>query len=73
MDLQYIFNFGLGAACAVLGWFGRTLYSAIEAIKDELTDHKVLVASQYVSKRDLDEIKAALIRIETAVHNKAER
>lgn len=73
MDPQVFFNVVGGGALAALGWFARTLYAAIEGLKADLSEHKVVVARDYVSNRDLDEIKSALVRIEAAVHAKADR
>ena len=73
MDPQHFFNLVGGSALAALGWFARTLYAAIEKLKGDLNDHKIIVARDYVSNHDLDEIKTTLVRIEAAVHAKADR
>ena len=37
MDLQTMFNMGLGAVSTLLGWFGREMWSAVQELKKDLS------------------------------------
>lgn len=38
----------LGAACAILGWFARELYSATQSLRKDLAALQVQIANDYV-------------------------
>ncbi len=38
----------LGAACAILGWFARELYSATQSLRKDLAALQVKIANDYV-------------------------
>ena len=37
MELSQIAIWGLGAVCAVLGWFARELYNATQSLRKDLS------------------------------------
>ncbi len=53
---QSIGNVLMTSGLLVLGWFARTLYEAIETLKDDFGAHKVEVARDYVRNNELDRL-----------------
>ena len=70
-------NFILPTACAVLGWFCRELWAAVQDLKEDLAKLREELPSKYVSKEDFNdrwsEVLKALHRIEDKLDNKADR
>jgi hypothetical protein len=62
VDPQLILNVAFSAAFATIGWFGRTIYSAIKSLETDLSNHKVEVAKNYVTAVDLARIEDKLDR-----------
>ena len=59
---QSLLNYVFGGVIALLGWFGRTLWDAVQKLKDDLKDIEVDLPSTYVKKTELD---SRLQKIET--------
>ena len=59
---QSFLNYVFGGVIALLGWFGRTLWDAVQKLKDDLKDIEVDLPSTYVKKTELD---SRLQKIET--------
>lgn len=53
MDQSFL-NYIFGGVIALLGWFGRTLWDAVQKLKDDLKDIEVDLPSTYVKKTELD-------------------
>ena len=51
---QDLLNYIFGILLALLGWFGRTLWDAVQKLKDDLKDIEVDLPSTYVKKTELD-------------------
>jgi hypothetical protein len=51
---QNLLNYIFGGVIALLGWFGRTLWDAVQKLKDDLKDIEVDLPSTYVKKTELD-------------------
>jgi hypothetical protein len=51
---QSFLNYIFGGVIALLGWFGRTLWDAVQKLKDDLKDIEVDLPSTYVKKTELD-------------------
>ncbi len=51
---QSLLNYIFGGVIALLGWFGRTLWDAVQKLKDDLKDIEVDLPSTYVKKTELD-------------------
>jgi hypothetical protein len=71
MSLEQFVIAMIGAACAVLGWFARELYSAVNRLRDDLQKLEVKLSTDYVRydrlqdafkpiMQSLEEIKQAL-------------
>ena len=61
MEQQFL-NYIFGGLLAILGWLGRTLWDAVQNLKDDLKDIEVDLPSTYVKKTELD---SRLQKIET--------
>lgn len=73
MELQSLFNIGLGILCGLLGWLGRTLYDAVETLKQDFTEHRVEIAKTYATKSDLLRFEDKLDTILAKVDRKADK
>lgn len=77
MDLQSIINLVLPATCAVLGWFCRELWTAVQELKADLAKLREELPTHYVTKDDFNdrwyEVLKALHRIEDKLDKKADK
>ncbi len=71
MDMQVIINTFLPIVCAVLGWFCRELWSAVQELKEDLAKLRAELPTHYVSKNDFndrwEEVLKAIHRIENKI------
>lgn len=65
MDLTQIALFVLGSVCACLGWFARQVWSAVQELKKELGDVRVLIGTDYVR---YDRLQDAMKPIMDSLH-----
>jgi hypothetical protein len=77
MDFQSLINFILPTACAILGWFCRELWTAVQDLKDDLAKLREELPTHYVHKDDFNdrwnEVLKALHRIEDKLDKKVDR
>lgn len=77
MDIQTLFNIGIGAVVAAIGWFARTLWDADQKLREDLKQIEVMLPGSYVHKddfrRELQEIKEMLNKIFDRLDNKADK
>lgn len=77
MDLQTFINFALPTACAVLGWFCRELWTAVQGLKDDVAALREILPTKYVSKLDFndrwEEVLKAVHRIEDKLDRISEK
>lgn len=59
---QDLFNYIVGAVLALLGWLGRTLWDAVNSLKEDIKEIEVDLPTNYVKKTELDN---RLYKIET--------
>lgn len=59
---QELFNYVAGTLLAILGWVGKTLWDAVQNLKEDIKDIEVDLPSTYVKKTELDN---RLSKIET--------
>jgi hypothetical protein len=68
MDLQQLFNVAIPVICAVLRWFCRELWTAVQGLKEDVAKLREDLPSKYVSKEDFNdrwnEVLKALHRLE---------
>lgn len=57
----------------LFSWFFKGLHEKTESTKNDLAEHKLEVAKNYVNKTDLNDIKESLRRIEDKLDNKADK
>jgi len=77
MDFQSLMNFILPTTCAVLGWFCRELWTAVQELKADLSKLREELPSHYVTKADFNdrwyEVLKSLHRIEDKLDGKADK
>jgi hypothetical protein len=77
MDWQIIINLVGGAIVAVIGWFARELWSAVQSLKNDIQRIEVDLPTSYVRKVDLeakfDKLEATLQRILDKLDSKADK
>ena len=77
MDLQQIFMSVLGLACGILGWFARELYSATQALRKDLSELQVRIATDFIRydrlKDALQPIMDSLAEIKHTLNGKADK
>lgn len=59
---QDLFNYIVGGVLALLGWLGRTLWDAVNSLKNDIKEIEVDLPTNYVKKTELDN---RLYKIET--------
>lgn len=59
---QDLFNYIAGTLLAILGWVGKTLWDAVQNLKEDIKDIEVDLPTTYVKKTELDN---RLSKIET--------
>jgi len=59
---QDLFNYIAGTLLAILGWVGKTLWDAVQNLKEDIKDIEVDLPTTYVKKTELD---SRLQKIET--------
>jgi hypothetical protein len=74
---QTIINLGIGTMLAVLGWFARQLWDAVQTLKDDMKKIEVSLPTHYVRKDELevrfDKLEAMLDRIFEKIDSKADK
>jgi len=77
MNPQDLFNTFIPIVCAVLGWFCRELWNAVQELKDDLSNLRAELHTNYVSKEDFNdrwyEVLKSLHRIEDKLDQKADK
>ena len=77
MDAQLIINFSVGSILAVLGWFARQLWEAVQDLKRDMQRIEVDLPTHYVRKDELesrfDKLEAMLDRIFDKLENKVDK
>lgn len=77
MDLQTILNLTGAAILAIMGWFARQLYDAVENLREDLHQIEVDMPRSYVSKADfsdtMKEIRGIVEKIYDKLDNKADK
>jgi len=77
MDWQNLINLVGGAALAVIGWFARQLWDAVQKLKTDMSKLELFISDNYVKKDDfkdgIKELKDMLGKIFDKLDNKADR
>ena len=68
MDIQFIINTILPLICVVIGWFCKELWTAVQSLKEDVSDLRNHLADNYMRKDDFssrwEEVLKAVHRIE---------
>jgi len=77
MDWQNLINLVGGAALAVIGWFARQLWDAVQKLKSDMSRLELSISDNYVKKDDwkdgIKELKDMLGKIFDKLDAKADR
>jgi hypothetical protein len=77
MDAEHLIMGALGIACTVLGWLARELWSAVQALRVDLTKLEVKLSSDFVRYDRLQDalrpIMDALDEIRQTLTHKADK
>ena len=73
MDYQLLFNLATAIAGFLGGWILSTIYRSIERLDKDVRDIPLVYVTKNDYHRDIDEIKAMLIKIWDKLDNKADR
>ena len=77
MNDQTILNIIMGTALAVIGWFARQLWDAVQTLKEDMKSLEVDLPTHYVRKDEFeskfDKIEAMLERIFDKLDGKADK
>jgi hypothetical protein len=77
MDWQNLINLVGGAALAVIGWFARQLWDAVQKLKADMSRLELSISDNYVKKDDfkdgIKELKEMLGKIFDKLDTKAEK
>ena len=77
VDMQTWVNIIATIAIGVGGWFGRSLWDAVDKLKNDLHQLEVDLPSNYIQRdqfaEGMKEIKEMLVRISDKLDNKADK
>jgi hypothetical protein len=77
MEWQTLINIGAGSTLAVIGWFARELWDAVNVMKKDLHKLEVKIAKDYTTHADInnrfDRIEGILERIFDKLDNKVDK
>lgn len=77
MDIQFIYNILIPAVLVMCGWFLRELWTAVQELKEDLSDLKDTLPNTYLRRDDFidrwNEVMQLLHRIEDKLDRKADR
>jgi hypothetical protein len=73
MEFQTILNFALGSLSAVLGWFARELWAAVQTLKDDLYKLREEIAKDYMPKDEFQTFKSELFSMLRRIEDKLEK
>ena len=70
MELQSLINLAIGSILAVIGWFARQLWDAVQDMKKDIKAIEIDLPTHYVRK---DELKERFDKLESMLHRIFER
>jgi len=77
MDWQQLINLCLGSFLAIVGWFARQLWDAVQDLKTDVSDLELHMVENYVKKEDItnrfDRIEQLLDKVYEKLDKKADR
>lgn len=77
MDFQTLINVGAGTVLAVIGWFARQLWGAVQELRGDLARLREELPKTYITKDDFKdavaELKAILHTIDAKLDRKQDK
>jgi hypothetical protein len=73
METQVFLNFLLGTISAVLGWFARELWTAVQLLKEDVYKLREELAKNYMPKDEFQQFKDELFFTLRRIEDKLER
>ena len=77
MDLMEALQFAISIGLAIVGWFARVLWGAVQELKNDLSALKEDLPIHYVRKDDFREFRHSVMdslnRIENLLYQKADK
>ena len=77
LDLNTVVLAGLGLTCGLLGWLGRELWNAVQALRKDLSALEIRIGTDYVRydrmQDALKPVMQTLERIEEALSRKVDK
>lgn len=77
MDLQSIINLGIGIGFTAVGWWAKTVWNAVQELKNDLAKLREELPKVYVPKDDFKEfareIKSLLVTISDKLDHKVDK
>jgi len=77
MDWQQLINLALGSVLAIIGWFARQLWDAVQNLKTDVNSLELHVVENYVKKDEInvrfDRIEQLLDKVYEKLDKKADR
>jgi hypothetical protein len=77
MEWQTLINIGAGCILAVIGWFARELWDAVNVMKKDLHKLEVKLAKDYTTHQDMnarfDKLENILERLFDKLENKVDK
>jgi len=70
IDLQILFNFGVGAVFAIGGWFFRQLWDATKDLRKDLHSIEKALPVHYVRREEFTEIMREIRAMFEKIHDK---
>lgn len=70
MEMQSLINLAIGSILAVIGWFARQLWDAVQDMKKDIKAIEIDLPTHYVRK---DELKERFDKLESMLHRIFER
>lgn len=65
MDFTQLALLALSLVCSILGWFARQIWSAVQEMKKEIGDVRILMGTEYVR---YDRLQDALKPVMDSLH-----
>jgi chaperonin cofactor prefoldin len=77
MDWQTLINIGAGSILAVIGWFARELWEAVNSLKKDVHKLEIKIAKEYATHQDInarfDKLEGILERMFDKIDAKADK
>jgi cell division protein FtsB len=77
LDLHFLVTALLGIVCGILGWLGRALWAAVDALRQDLKDVEIKMSAEYIRYDRLQDalkpIMDSLQEIKTTLTHKVDK